>query len=64
MNNDADAVIAVTPIPPHPAIVNVSTTAASYACCCRSRWCLTHGGHRIRLMIALFWQKAHGLVSV
>lgn len=61
MNNDADAVIAVYPFTPHPAIVNGITTAASMPVVAGVGGGLTHG-HR-SANIALF-AEAHGCIGV
>lgn len=61
MNNDADAVIAVYPFTPHPAIINGITTVASMPVLAGVGGGLTHG-HRSS-NIALF-AEAHGCIGV
>lgn len=61
MNNDADAVIAVYPFTPHPAIINGITTVASMPVLAGVGGGLTHG-HR-SANIALF-AEAHGCIGV
>ncbi|WP_414838711.1 hydrolase [Carnobacterium sp. TMP28] len=61
MNNNADAIIAVYPFTPHPAVVNGITTVANMPVVAGVGGGLTHGPRSSN--IALF-AEAHGCISV